>query len=368
MPRNRTTFFVAAVALFCGSAAAVRAQPNQAASSGPAAADAGPTSPAAGSGSFGEIDGLLYRLSAASSDMRKFIDGGVPPQNFDAQRCRAGFAPKDLLSIAVPDAMLSGLVDYHECRAYVETNPDSCDALDRYEFQIPEGEDLAKKCRVVAGIRRMAQIMISRAPDALERCSKFASEQHEGYEEDQRKMCAFLVNDAARSPDAPAKAVALLPITRAHAAEVAKTVGMLIGDERTCEGIRRKKRGGQDIEECLGYAAYRKAFAAKDAELCGRSAVCRLMMGASGDCGALVSGSYCAAVQEKSRAEALREHERTFHVKMTESNALLALLSPKIEAFVPKDSPEFESRKEHFVALRGALERAEHEFKPAGAP
>jgi hypothetical protein len=368
MTRKEMFMAVTASLLIFGTALVARAQPNPAAPSGTAAAPGGEASSPSASGRFVKIDALLVQLSAAASDMRKFMDGRGSAEPFSAQRCRDNFTAKDLASAVLPRAMEHDVVAFQQCRAYAEKNPRLCDGIGEYKFEGRTGKGLAKNCRVIISIRGVAQSIISHAPDAMDRCAKFTSEQHQGYEAEQRKACALMLAEGANSPGVPKRAAALLPITPEHAVEVAKTLGMLIGDEETCADIRRRIGKGADLDECLSFAAYRKAFAAKDASLCGSSATCRLMMGGAGDCGALVSGSYCGAVAgtefEARRGKTNQENEKAYRRMKAEDDALLKHLTSKLEGFGPRDDPGLESRKGQFASLRDSLQQADHEFHP----
>lgn len=339
---------------------------------------------------FKTIDTLLAEIRLRTAEFEIFVGSAAPalqetPEaGFDEvvsrvrkgleEKCRTDFSLDALLDDkpAFPiDSMIYDLQHYHLCDAFSRRNPDSCKGLALYRPKNPHprmrGDCLHSYTSLI-----IAYLNISGQPDAAKVCEAlpFLDYYLEGLTP--RDECSFQM----RKADARCKSV-LIEKKPAGSAESEDCVllGILTGDGSVCRLIPDgQKDNGYDKQICLDTAAYRKAFRAKDASLCGDFLVCRMLMGEK------ICDRYLARVREEfcrlwtqenlsreldalaAEQESSRKHRSDVMESLKQRRAqiddLFVRLGDFLEAFTPKSEPSYVARRDSYRVLGNKFDRS----------
>lgn len=184
--------------------------------------------------------------------------------------------------------MLEALGNYYGCSAFIARKPDLCRELTRYQdWEVPlervkTGNApllLEADCRSLYNLWTVIQLNVFRRPDAAQICQALPFSEEELGATDVKEECAWMLGS---EPDAHCL-VDVSPSLGKKEIEDCASYYTLHPGEKNCAAIRTLPltEGARAVyyARCLDALAYRKAYKAKDAGLCGRSLACRALMG-----------------------------------------------------------------------------------------
>jgi hypothetical protein len=260
------------------------------------------------------------------------------------ERCLADFSRERMLGaridFPIDDDLSDSLRRYHECEAFSRKDVGFCRGLNRYSTS--KQKDLADRCRINYNRYVVTQLNITGRPDAAKVCESLSFSADDLYGTSLREECAWQTGE----PDPNCKDL-LAPSLGYTEVKDCLIHPIYHGDGRVCPLIKKARiTCAQCVLNyetmCLEASAYRRAYEAKDASLCGDSLGCRMLMGEK----------VCGGRLEEVGARFCRLRARKEFLE-----ALLARLGGLIEGFHPESEPGYAARRDEYRSLRGRSDR-----------
>lgn len=344
---------------------------------------------ASGAALFKDVDtglaqaGLLFeeaRSEAAVAAER------VGPQ--DAASCRRAFSFESLLrGIGKPPLEFGRLsprrelvmdIGWHyRCLAVASKDPTQCRALKPFSSDEAQTEWEYGSCEAFYEALNLNRALLAKDPGAVGLCVQFSSRDamRIARPEDLPAFCDGLTK---YSGDAVKTCARLTPLMIPSARKTClETVGALNG-RQDCAELAGSKR-----TVCAEYAAFRKAHAAKKADLCGDHPLCRVMFAGDGaqSCRTYVERAkekYCAMTfgqknsllsgpDSRGEAAALARDE-AFDALLREARAALLKAEPSVLDLGLTAVQEIDRREAKIVVLQARYALVREKLSPASPP
>ncbi len=257
------------------------------------------------------VDQRLGKAEALLEDLEESV--GLPaPSRSPLEECLARFSVdsflKDLSEGRLPESLAWSLGPktsallwrHYRLKAFEAGDPGLCGPLkalpyrrDRF-YDTPAPGDGDWSCRSNYYDMAFARSLIAQSPDFASVCRERIANDVPELEPQAGELCA-LIRERRREPEAVCARFNIHHLRASrHATQIEEfadwaenvcpaLLKALAGDESLCPKARHDYSGDkQDDQDCFAYAAFSRAFNAKDLSLCGRRELCRLMMGERG--------------------------------------------------------------------------------------
>lgn len=327
---------------------------------------------------------IWKRVPAATKDFGPVKSWSPEKENEFLDRCHSGpvLTPAEIrLRIPSYNAQTAAWELYFLCRAFVEKTPGLCAGVRSVREKPEDNKTLGVMCWEGYYYLEAAAAIISRAPDAASLCEKLGAPipgipnppSHDSpFPKDpaqRREICSSI----AKGADATSLCTRLSKMLRGGSAtpedinDCRETLCTLRGEGGCVKGEPNPFDKG--FSEIL--VSYRRAWAAKDAELCGDSSLCRSLMGAGdkqcADYSKLVKKEYCAVLLPQQRADAIKNPPPSTAMITPELSELRGLLKSLIvhelkrprlpdEMIQVEELKMFMLQTEKFTSVRAVLQ------------
>lgn len=355
------------------------------------------------------IDRYLDELSEPLTDYEGFVDRAVeiwklvPTAAKDTGPVKSWTPEKDkelearclsepMMSVAQVRAVVSGYKPlttswelFFLCRAAVEKDPRLCAETASLREKPGEIKLLGSFCREGYEYLDAGSLIIARGPGAVERCEKLNDPvpglPYESFnllplpkdKAARREVCSAIVAGAERQ-------AVCSRISKLISKETGKPVVphdclgpicVLRGEASSCPDVEADYKSVLDAELFRVLSSYRKAVAAKDAELCGDSSLCRFYMGSAdkscADHAQRVKKEYCSSLVPLRREAALKNQPPSTSSITPELAELRGLVKslvvyemkrPRLpeEQLLVEELKKFMLQTEKFISVRAVLQ------------
>ncbi len=319
-----------------------------------------------------EIPGVDEQLSIADTTLAKLersMAGAIPEERRTAaavvNECRASFSIdktlKDLSSGAysledqktIKEGILLPAGWYFVYKAFAARSPELCSALSPFQYNVSALARLPGEewCRHEYKQMVFARELNSPSPRFAEACSSLIDDGYSGLLKDSPDAVAEECRIIERNRrDAGAACAALAPrFEKPEYIEDCRCgLGEMTGRPDLCTTPRGDPSGGH-AEHHAGFAAFSRAYRAKNPGICGKSLMCRRIMGVD------VSGQLAA----QARDVVCKDQRRIVSAKLKDAAAELSKLAARGDASGAPLSLEMRKRMERLAILRYRLSQDE---------